>query len=429
MRKFRRIVSISIMAAMLLSTMGIGAFAATDVDVEAQGTPEEEQTVEVMEASITDLTATPGDGSVSLSWSAVEADSFNVYYKEATAVEYAEEAYAEGVSETTCEVTGLTNDVEYSFKVESVDKSVSAETTATPKAKAEPGPGITGLQSFSGYKCIHLEWPKVDGAEKYIVYRNGAVWNDNVAATNDSIQKFKNANSIKENVDYSFSVTYMKDGVESEQSNIVADQCVRPMYIYVTLKKTRTLKSHDGTKTKRKFKKGTRIATSGFNTGRYTFYTDDGHYFMVSKISTKKRSANYWPGAQNYSQKEATYFVNDTGKSSSTGNLIWVSQMSQHVYVFSGSAGNWNFIRDWECATGKANSPSPTSMSKKIGKKFKKRHGLPTWSCYSGLNAFHGKLTKWKVGKPASGGCIRNENPNAQFIYKSIPKKTRVLMF
>ena len=116
--------------------------------------------------------------------------------------------------------------------------------------------------------------------------------------------------------------------------------------------------------------------------------------------------------------------------SSSRSTLIWVSTYCQHVYYFRGSKGNWRCVRDWECATGTVNGPSPSGMwgNKEIHKKIKRRHGLKFWSCYSSMNAFHGKQSRWKVGKPASSGCIRNANENAQYIYNNAPKRTKVIV-
>ena len=37
------------------------------------------------------------------------------------------------------------------------------------------------------------------------------------------------------------------------------------------------------------------------------------------------------------------------------------------------------------------------------------------------MNAFHGTFSSWvkKLGNPASGGCIRNKNENAKWLYNN----------
>ena len=45
------------------------------------------------------------------------------------------------------------------------------------------------------------------------------------------------------------------------------------------------------------------------------------------------------------------------------------------------------------------------------------------------MNAFHGKRKSWKVGKPASNGCVRNPTDKARWIYKNIPLRTKVIIY
>ena len=119
--------------------------------------------------------------------------------------------------------------------------------------------------------------------------------------------------------------------------------------------------------------------------------------------------------------------------SSSKSRLIWVSGYCQHVYIFTGSTGNWTCEKDWKISTGKASTPSPTGK-KSISKKIKYRHGIKYWSCYSSLNALHGVKRDWgkRLGSIQSSGCIRNPNSSsngAQWIYYNCQKGTRVYVY
>jgi hypothetical protein len=103
---------------------------------------------------VTNVTVTPGEGSVQVAWDAVDgADSYTIYYGDnSVAVDggtYANELITPNV--TTYEVAGLTGGVEYFFAVAAEDTrglklgsaNYSNEVSATPTAKAvvtEPAP-------------------------------------------------------------------------------------------------------------------------------------------------------------------------------------------------------------------------------------------------------------------------------------------------
>lgn len=87
-------------------------------------------------AAPTDVTATPGDGQVTVSWSAVTgAIAYKVYYGTTS------DAYTQSVSDitsTSTTVTGLTNGTLYYFAVTAIgtggESDTSAEVSATPQA-------------------------------------------------------------------------------------------------------------------------------------------------------------------------------------------------------------------------------------------------------------------------------------------------------
>lgn len=265
--------------------------------------------------------------------------------------------------------------------------------------------------------------------------------------------------------------------IRSEAGSAAKGTCVRPMYETVTFKKAAKLTSHSGPKQTITFKKGQTVTCYGFSGGKYRFYYN-GSQFWANYVRVKNCKAEYQANAiangkatikttvgkktksvsgytgiwarQNYaSSNDGTYgtydtklnvesyegiryydrisaedFVNDHGinppvaaPSSKTQYLIWVSTYQQHLYVFEGSAGNWELIKDWECATGAAKSPTPTGHGKVIWKKIKKRSGIKYWSPFQTMNSIHGQKSIYTFGAPASNGCVRNYNENAIWVY------------
>src|SRR5581483_11768727 len=115
------------------------------------------------------LTATAGDSSVSLAWSAsAGAMSYQVFRDGAVVGSTATNSYSD---------SGLTNGTTYAYTVSAVNSAgaspesaaVSATPTGAPKAPAAP----TGLVATAANATITLTWDMVTGATGYHVYRNG----------------------------------------------------------------------------------------------------------------------------------------------------------------------------------------------------------------------------------------------------------------
>lgn len=475
MNKIVRIVCVLTMVVLLFSTMGVGAFAEVDdVNTDAsettqktdegisssgmetedvQSTEQGETTDEVVlagtetpDADIV-LKAVAGNGSVSLSWDAVEGETYNVFKgDEETPINSGAVSGSSYVDES------LVNGETYTYQVKSIadegeDVSVSNIISVTP---IEP---ISTLKGFSGYFSIHLEWPKVEGAKEYIIKRTSGNTTKTyrVKASDADIQTYKDKDDkrtdggkgLNWDKKYQYNVTpvFEEDMVVGTVSNTTNGKtCVKPMYYKITFNQTKTLTSHDGTKTKKTFKKGQTVYSHRFSAGLYHFYYN-GHLFRANKsrsykTGSKKRVCVY-SGKENYSTKEAEYFVNDFAGKNKKNWLIWASTQCQHVYAFNWDSkqGKWvssnykGMSWNWECATGKANSPSPCGINYSLYKKVSKRHSLPYWSSFSGWNSFHGKLKSWVMGKPASGGCVRNDVANAKKIYTYVPKYSRVICY
>jgi fibronectin type 3 domain-containing protein len=123
-------------------------------------------------AAPTGLTATAGNGQVSLSWTASSgATSYNVYEGTASGSE-STTPIATGVTSAAYSVSGLTNGTEYYFKVAAVNASgssgLSNEASATPTPAVPAAP--TGLTATAGSGSVGLTWTASAGALTYNVY-------------------------------------------------------------------------------------------------------------------------------------------------------------------------------------------------------------------------------------------------------------------
>ncbi|MBI2819597.1 MAG: hypothetical protein HYX73_06435 [Acidobacteria bacterium] len=125
-------------------------------------------------AAPTLLTATPGDGEVSLSWTgSAGADTYNVKRATASGGPYA--AVSTGVATTSYTDTTVTNGTTYYYvvtAVNSVDESANSnETSATPAAPIAPE-GPTHLTATPGDGQVSLSWTGSVGADTYNVKRS-----------------------------------------------------------------------------------------------------------------------------------------------------------------------------------------------------------------------------------------------------------------
>lgn len=380
-----------------------------EMTLQTESTEEPEET-EQEEAPQIELSAVLLDNnSVKLSWTmSTPADTFYTIKKISTK----EETFQ--TTKTEMIFNNLDVDELYTFKV--IYKETEATTSIRTSKLQTPS-----LSAYAAYKGISLEWSSVPNAVSYEIYRDGSLINRST-----SLSYYDKTNSETALHSY-YIMAVAKNGKKSAMSNTVSKSPVRPMYITVVFKKKVKLTSHDGRKVRKTFKAGQKVTAHGYGSGKYQFYYN-GNLFHAKNLRVKNANALYTKSF-NYSNKDAEAFIKSTGKTSPTPWLIWVSEYTQHVYIFKRVQGTWKVYDSWEIASGKASTPSPKGFSKKINKKIKSRHGLGPWSCYSSMNAFHGKRKNWKVGKPASNGCVRNPTDKARWIYKNIPLRTKVIIY
>lgn len=128
---------------------------------------------EFLAGTPSNLTATAGDGHVSLNWTAAaDATSYNVYQGTSAGAESATPV-ATGGTGTTASITGLTNGTPYYFTVSAVSPGgtspASNEATATPAVP--PPAALTGVVATAGNGSVALSWAASTGATSYRVYQ------------------------------------------------------------------------------------------------------------------------------------------------------------------------------------------------------------------------------------------------------------------
>jgi len=121
----------------------------------------------------TNLVATAGDGSATLSWTAASgATSYNLYQGTSAGGESATPVMT-GITGTTTSVTGLSNGTRYYFVVRGVNAggtgAASNEVSATPQLAAPSAP--TNLAATAGDQTVSLSWRAVAGATSYNLYQ------------------------------------------------------------------------------------------------------------------------------------------------------------------------------------------------------------------------------------------------------------------
>ena len=148
-------------------------------------------------------------------------------------------------------------------------------------------------------------------------------------------------------------------------------------------------------------------------------YVQSGGYIKDgAKVFMKERAAQY---------------------SSATNYLLVVDTTTCKTGVFYGSRGNWDLWYFWDCAPGKASTPtvkgSFTVQSK--GYFFDSYGARCFWyTQFYGNYLFHsityypdGSVMDARLGMPLSHGCVRLAYDNAYWIYKNIPAGTKVVVY
>lgn len=168
------------------------------------------------------------------------------------------------------------------------------------------------------------------------------------------------------------------------------------------------------------------------NTGKATVQiTGKGNY--TGTIQRKFKIA---------SQTEYGMYKKAQKNSSKTKYLILINTSAHRVGIYKGSKNNWSEIKYWKCANGAPATPTPKGTFEVVnrGTSFGKNKGYTAWywtRFYKNF-LFHSvlyqqgsatKLRDGRLGLAASHGCVRLAKDNSHWIYKNIPKKTKVISY
>ena len=133
-------------------------------------------------------------------------------------------------------------------------------------------------------------------------------------------------------------------------------------------------------------------------------------------------------------------YVNSGGYESESNFFVLTDVDRQITYVLTGKAGEWKFIREIVCSTGKNESPTTRGsfvidargkwfFSKRLGS------GAKFWVRFNGAYLFHSIPMDEKkqviddiLGERRSSGCVRMSLDDAEWFFDTIPDKTSVLI-
>jgi len=137
---------------------------------------------------------------------------------------------------------------------------------------------------------------------------------------------------------------------------------------------------------------------------------------------------------------ELETFANTMGYTSRTKFLVIVDISRQLTHVFKGAKNKWAHLTSITVSTGKNESPTIRGeftlidrglwfYSERLGS------GGKFWVRFDGPYLFHsvamdksGAIIDDTLGKKSSNGCIRMSVPDAEWFYKNIPDKTKVII-
>ncbi|MHB8910895.1 MAG: fibronectin type III domain-containing protein [Syntrophales bacterium] len=164
------------------------------------------------------IAATPGNGQVTITWSAEkDASSYNIYWSTTPGVTPANGTKITGVTSPYVQ-SGLTSGVTYYYIVTSVNKD--GESAPSPQVSATlPLPELTGVTATPGNGQVTISWTAVSGATSYNIY-----WSTTSGVTPANGTKIANATSpyvqsgLTNGVTYYYIVTAADNAGESTPS-------------------------------------------------------------------------------------------------------------------------------------------------------------------------------------------------------------------
>lgn len=388
-----------------------------------------------------EATATPAVGEIKVDWNEVEgATSYLVNNRD-------------NINETSYTAKGLTSGKTYTYSIKAIAELTENNNVYTYESKevsvsatvkyAIPGK-VSGLIGMDGEKSAILTWNNVSGASSYNVLRyNSSKKSWDVIKKNVKTSTYTDT-KLKQGMKYQYRVAAVNAAGESGAFSDTVTVSVKNTpgtkvrtigYKAIVKSRAPIFTSKKGKKRVKYLKKGTRITTTDYGSGRYEFKLSDGKTYWISK-DRLTLTASVWT-TKDYSTKTKTDFVNKKKYSSPTKYLIWINQYTQKVMIYTGKKGNWKLIRSCKCATGTHLHFTPRGVFKITYKEkgwfYKTTYEKPIVH-FKDANSFHSRIKNYKggyadatIGKPRSKGCVRLYDKDIVFIYKNCPKGTTVV--
>ncbi|MGI6212134.1 MAG: L,D-transpeptidase family protein [Anaerovoracaceae bacterium] len=170
------------------------------------------------------------------------------------------------------------------------------------------------------------------------------------------------------------------------------------------------------------------------------YFGKSGKMYTGTKRIGKRYYRFYSNGAVN--KLFAHTYSHLVGKSSRTKYIIVVNRRNTKVLICKKYDGVWKPLHFWTCTVGKSSTPTPagTFTIGYRGTHFGENHGYTCWyyTQITGSYLFHSVLYQpysksaiqdGRLGGHYSHGCIRLYIGNAKWIYKHIPRHTKVIIY
>ena len=142
---------------------------------------------------------------------------------------------------------------------------------------------------------------------------------------------------------------------------------------------------------------------------------------------------------QKYSDQLQGMINKANNYSSSTPYIAIVDRNAHKVSIMNGKQGHWVPIKYWDCANGKASTPTVSGIFKIQNRGYYFDSGNSRcfwWTQFYGNYLFHsilcnkdGSIQDGRVGMALSHGCVRLEIENAKWIYDNLPRDTTVVIY
>lgn len=378
--------------------------------------------------------------SVSLSWESVEG-----------AVKYIVEITKDGVLENTLasevptvDISDMKEGAQYTFSVKALDEAdaVVAEGSSECTLIKPESPVMETVKNFRyvrGYSSVQLKWSKVPGATGYRIYCRlvkGAATDKVMPSTPKATVKGTSYKmSMYPERKYNFWIvaygTVDGHSVESEPVTLKNVQKAHPLYYSLKLKKKVSLKcscsSHKNVS--RTFQKGETVLAYWFNEGVYKV-SIGSHTYKLKAIYVSGGQCK--PESKNpLSKEEIEYFVKEVKKKHKTKYIIVATLYTQHGYLMKrDGSGVYRMVREFPLSSGKAATPTPRGTKLKVWQRLSTWHGRPKWLCFYSINAFHGLKSGEKIrGNTNSHGCIRVNNSDRDYLWKTVPLNSGVIVY